>query len=142
MGKLAASVSAGACVLAVVVLGGCDSSSPDEPEAPAGTAPVRTEQTPGTEVPAQETAPGTGPAQQWAMPNLVGSTLQDAQDKIQSVTGGAVLISTSHDLSGEDRSQVLDANWKVCTQNVESGAPLTTASLVDFGVVKVDESCP
>lgn len=76
------------------------------------------------------------------MPNLVGSVLQDAQDQIQQLTGGALLYTGSHDLTGENRNQVLDANWQVCTQNVAPGAPLTSTSRVDFGVVKLDESCP
>ncbi len=81
-------------------------------------------------------------AEQWEMPDLVGETLQDAQDRIQDVTGGAVLISTSHDLTGQDRNQVLDRNWQVCTQSIAPGEPLTTESEVDFGVVKLEESCP
>ena len=88
--------------------------------------------------PAEE--PGT--TDQWAMPDLVGETLQDAQDQIQELTDGAVLISVSHDLTGKDRSQVLDRNWRVCTQNIAPGEALTTDSEVDFGVVKLEESCP
>ena len=76
------------------------------------------------------------------MPDLVGETLQEAQDRIQALTDGAVLISVSHDLTGQDRSQVLDRNWQVCTQNIAPGAALTADSEVDFGVVKLEESCP
>jgi hypothetical protein len=83
-----------------------------------------------------------GAATQWTMPNLVGSVLQDAQDQMQSLTGNPVFITVSHDLSGADRNQVLDANWQVCTQNVAAGAPLTADAQVDFGVVKLDENCP
>jgi hypothetical protein len=81
-------------------------------------------------------------ADQWEMPDLVGETLQDAQDRIQDLTDGAVLISTSHDLTGQDRNQVLDRNWQVCSQNIAPGEPLTTDSEVDFGVVKLEEPCP
>jgi len=76
------------------------------------------------------------------MPDLVGQVLQDAQDQMQALTGGAIFFTASHDLSGEDRSQVLDANWKVCTQNVAPGAAVTSESTIDVGVVKLDESCP
>lgn len=76
------------------------------------------------------------------MPELVGATLQDAQDQIQTLTGDAVYFTDSHDLTGENRNQVLDANWKVCTQNVEPGAPVTAESRIDFGVVKLEEACP
>lgn len=82
------------------------------------------------------------PAQQWPMPDLVGMVLQDAQDHIQALTGGAVYFSNSHDLTGQDRNQVLDANWKVCTQPLEPGAAVTPTSLIDIGVVKLDEACP
>jgi hypothetical protein len=111
----------GACLAAVLTTGGCDgSTSPQSPDAPAG------EQS----------------AQQWTMPDLVGATLQDAQDQIQALTAGAVYFTDSHDLSGAQRNQVVDANWQVCTQNVEPGQQLTTESQIDFGVVKLEESCP
>lgn len=76
------------------------------------------------------------------MPNLVGATLQNAQDQIQSLTTGAVFFTDSHDLGGQDRNQVLDSNWQVCSQNIAPGATLTAESHVDFGVVKLEESCP
>lgn len=76
------------------------------------------------------------------MPDLVGQVLQDAQDQIQALTGGAIFFTGSHDLSGEDRNQVLDANWKVCTQNVAPGTAVTPESTIDVGVVKLDEACP
>jgi hypothetical protein len=75
------------------------------------------------------------------MPDLVGQSLQQAQDSLQAVSGNPLFISFSHDLSGEDRSQVLDSNWKVCTQNVEPGATFTDETRIDFGVVKVEETC-
>lgn len=89
---------------------------------------------PGT--PTESTAPG------WPMPDLVGSTLQDAQDRMQDLTGGAVYFTESHDLSGEDRNQVSDRNWQVCTQSVAAGEMLNADSRVDFGVVKLEETCP
>lgn len=76
------------------------------------------------------------------MPNLVGVTLQDAQDQIQALTSGAVFYTESHDLSGDNRNQVLDANWEVCTQNVPAGTAITAESAIDFGVVKIGEGCP
>lgn len=132
--------SIGACVVALAA-GGCGNLSQESPpttdtpaDAPAATTTV-------PDPPEQVPAPGTA-AEQWTMPNLVGVTLQDAQDQIQALTGGAVYFTNSHDLSGADRNQVLDANWQVCTQNVGPGAAVTPASQIDFGVVKLDESCP
>lgn len=118
-----------ACVVAVLATSGCDSTSSQSPD-PTGSAPT----TQATQ--AEQDTP------QWTMPELVGATLQDAQDQIQTLTGDAVYFTDSHDLTGENRNQVLDANWKVCTQNVEPGAPVTAESRIDFGVVKLEEACP
>lgn len=142
----------GACVVALAV-GGCGSPQQESPtpttngpaDLPTSAAPTEqpTEPAP-TEPPAEQAPAPEAPAagQQWAMPNLVGATLQDAQDQIQALTGGAVFYTKSHDLTGSDRNQVLDANWQVCTQNLAPGAAVTSVSLIDFGVVKLSESCP
>jgi hypothetical protein len=75
------------------------------------------------------------------MPNLVGSNLQAAQDKIQALTGNPIFITFSHDASGQGRRQVLDSNWKVCAQNVVPGEPFTATTRIDFGAVKLAENC-
>jgi hypothetical protein len=142
------------CVAAILATSGCGGmSQADQAAAPAEVetpAPVETPaevetpdavETPG-EADAPEAAAGAQPSRQWAMPNLVGVVLQDAQDQIQVLTGGAVYFTDSHDLGGKDRNQMLDANWRVCTQNIASGAALTPESKIDFGVVKLEESCP
>lgn len=79
---------------------------------------------------------------EWTMPDLVGETLQDAQDRMQDLTRGAVYFTDSHDLGGKDRHQVSDRNWQVCTQSIAAGEKLNAGSRVDFGVVKLDETCP
>jgi hypothetical protein len=76
------------------------------------------------------------------MPNLVGRNLQDAQDAIQALTGNPVFITTSHDATGQRRLQVLDANWKVCSQSIAPGAAFTADSTIDFAAVKLAEACP
>ncbi|MCT2585952.1 PASTA domain-containing protein [Actinophytocola gossypii] len=88
------------------------------------------------------TPPPAETPEQWPMPSVVGMSLQDAQDSIQALTGGAVFYSDSHDLTGEDRNQVLDANWQVCTQNIPAGTPITATSAIDLGAVKLTETCP
>ena len=75
------------------------------------------------------------------MPDLVGSNLQQAQDQIQKLTGNPVFLTTSHDVTGKKRNQVVDSNWKVCTQNVAAGSQFTEKSVIDFGAVKNEESC-
>lgn len=77
----------------------------------------------------------------WIMPNEVGRGLQAAQDDIQRVSSDQIFVSHSHDLLG-DRFQILDSDWKVCTQNVSPGTRVSAIAHIDFGVVKLDESCP
>jgi hypothetical protein len=81
-------------------------------------------------------------AESWTMPNLIGTDLQGAQDAIQSSSNGAVFFSSSTDLTGQGRMQIDDRNWTVCTSTPAPGASFTTATEIDFGVVKDSESCP
>lgn len=75
------------------------------------------------------------------MPALVGENLQDAQNAIQSLTDYGIAVTTSHDATGDDRMQVSDRNWQVCSQNVAPGETITSGTLIDFGAVKLDEDC-
>jgi hypothetical protein len=126
-------MSIGACVVALATAGCGASSGPGS----ATTPPAQTEPPPATETPANGQA-----AQQWQMPNLTGAVLQDAQNQIQTLTADAVYFTDSHDLSGQGRHQVMDDNWQICTQNIAPGSTLTATSKIDFGVVKLDETCP
>ena len=74
------------------------------------------------------------------MPDMTGQVLQDAQDGLQSL---GVLHSVSHDALGS-RHQVLDRDWKVCDQNIPAGQQVTgnVEGQIDFGVVKLSETCP
>lgn len=98
-----------------------------------GETPTKTV-TETTEAPA-ETEPE---AEQAVLPNMVGKSLQDAQDTAQA-HGFYLLDST--DATGMDRFQVLDRNWVVCSQMPEPGRHSTDVT-VTFDVVKDDESCP
>jgi beta-lactam-binding protein with PASTA domain len=73
------------------------------------------------------------------MPNVVGMGLQDAQDLLQ--TKGSYLMD-QRDATGRGRRQVLDSNWKVCTQSPEPGAVTSVATRVTLASVKVTETCP
>lgn len=114
------------------------STSPPAPTTPA-PAPVTPQTTavPPTAAPTTQAAPGVV---DFVMPAVVGMTLQDAQDLIQ-ING--VFLSLSHDLLGT-RNQVLDANWRVCTQNVPAGqrVPGNAEGTIDLGAVKLEEACP
>ena len=74
------------------------------------------------------------------MPDLRGQVLQDAQNALHTQ---GVFYSKSHDLRGV-RHQVLDRDWKVCSQNVPAGQQVTgnAEGTIDFGVVKLSETCP
>jgi hypothetical protein len=81
------------------------------------------------------------PAGSFIVPNEIGKDLQSAQDDLQRVSGDPVFVSHSHDLL-EDRYQILDRDWQVCTQNVDAGTRVSAVGHIDFGVVKTYESCP
>jgi hypothetical protein len=80
-------------------------------------------------------------ADSFVMPNEVGRGLQAAQDDIQRVSSDPVFVSHSHD-DIKSRFQIFDRDWKVCDQNVRSGKRISAIAHIDFGVVKLDESCP
>jgi hypothetical protein len=78
----------------------------------------------------------------FVMPNEVGKDLQAAQDDIQRVSGNPLFITHSHDATGQERHQILDRNWTVCSQNVAPGTQVQDTTNITFNVVKLDESCP
>ena len=133
--------------LAAALLVGCGAPAPQAPPAPATGSAAPTiaaapsvETAPPTEAPS---AAGTVPVGggSWTMPDLVGTGLQEAQDAIQGLTDFAIPLTTSHDATGQGRAQVSDRNWKVCDQSVPPGATITPQTPIDFGAVKLDESC-
>jgi hypothetical protein len=93
-------------------------------------------------------AGSSGPAlpslatKQWRMPDMVGTGLQRAQDAMQKLTGDPIFVTSSHDVTGRGRHQIIDSDWRVCSQNVRAGATFTLTSKIDFGVVKLSETCP
>jgi hypothetical protein len=129
-------------VAGLAVLGGCDSAARTVPAtAPSSAAVPDSAPATAAAVTAPPAAPSAAPATAWTMPTLVGSGLQDAQDAIQQLTGFGIAITHSHDVTGQDRRQVSDRNWKVCDQNVRAGATIGPDTRIDFGVAKLDESC-
>lgn len=85
-------------------------------------------------------SPGSGgSARTGTVPHLVGLGLQAAQDAAQAVGFHNL---TSHDSAGRDRHQILDRDWKVCSQTPAAGSRASTGTKVDLGAVKTGESCP
>ena len=109
------------------------SQAPAPAAAPTTVAPTTTAQAPAV-------AATTPAGVDFPMPDMTGLVLQDAQDGMQ---GLGVMFSTSHDALGS-RMQVLDRDWKVCDQNVPAGQQVTgeVEGQIDFGVVKLSETCP
>lgn len=124
---------------AAALLAGCGAAAPAS--APA-TAPAVAPPAPSVSASSAATVPAAPavPAS-WVMPDLVGSNLQDAQDAIQSLTGFGIAVTISHDATGDGRNQVLDRNWKVCSQNLRPGTAITADTRIDFGTVKLEERC-
>ncbi|MEU1348752.1 hypothetical protein ACFYPA_18605 [Streptomyces sp. NPDC005775] len=118
--------------LTVVTLVGCD------PAAPA----AKSSDTPPPATTAADPSPSVEsdkPVERRTVANFVGMGLQSAQDKAQA--DGFYLL-TSHDSTGRDRMQALDRNWKVCSQNHAVGKTIPTDTELDFGAVKLEETCP
>ncbi len=76
------------------------------------------------------------------MPDETGKTLQRAQDDLQALTGNPLFVSTSEDLTGKGRQQIMDRNWQVCSSTPPPGMAFTAQTNVVFGVVKESETCP
>jgi beta-lactam-binding protein with PASTA domain len=108
---------------------------PTDTAKPSGVASPKTPAASASSTPA-DAKPA---AKKAAVPNFVGMGLQSAQDKAQEV--GFYGLS-SHDALGRDRMQAFDRNWKVCSQNVAAGTTVTTGTTLDFGAVKLEETCP
>lgn len=165
--KTALWVIAGVCALVIlligVAIGAAGSGDSDEPDTQAAAATASTEPTttaspettaaptttaapsttaapttaaPTTTVPAPPTAPPA--AVPSLMPNVVCMNLQDAQDTIQT-TG--VFFSRSFDATGAGRSQIIDSNWVVVSQDPAPGTPITEVE-PNLGAVKYGEPSP
>jgi hypothetical protein len=80
-------------------------------------------------------APAT--AVQQHLPDAVGKGLKYAVDAAKEA---GFAHFTTHDSSGRMRAQVIYTDWKVCFQTPGPGM-LPTTTRVDYGVVKLAESC-
>lgn len=119
-------LAAAAAALAIAALTACDpADSTSSSPTPASTAPS---------VSSGKTTGGTK-----TVPNFVGKGLQSAQDEAQAA---GFYNLASHDSSGRDRNQILDRDWKVCAQEPAAGTKTTTDTKLDFGTVKLAETCP
>ncbi|MGC5167039.1 hypothetical protein [Luteimicrobium sp. DT211] len=75
----------------------------------------------------------------FTMPKVMGMVLQDAQDELQSLDS---YLMDQEDAMGWGRLQLLDANWKVCTQKPSPGKKVPISTVVKLASVKLSEDCP
>ena len=73
------------------------------------------------------------------IPNLTGMASSDAYDQLESL--GFTVIDVV-DASTEDRTVILQSNWKVCATNPPSGVVVVSDAEVSLLSVKEDEVCP
>lgn len=126
-------ISAALLCAATVSVTACQPT--EKPKASGVASPTGVEVT-GKSAPASN---AKGAAEKATVPTFVGMGLQSAQDTAQAAGFYAL---KSHDSLGRDRNQILDRDWKVCSQNVAAGKTVSTATMLDFGAVKLAETCP
>ncbi len=70
------------------------------------------------------------------------------EDAVEVVGGGtfgvvdeSAWVVCEQDASGLGRVQVLDSNWKVCSQSPQAGAEVPVSDLVTLASVKLAEAC-
>ncbi|MEU7727550.1 hypothetical protein AB0B78_20275 [Streptomyces sp. NPDC040724] len=119
-----------------LALAGCDPQAADTGSSPA---PAETAATTALAPAGSTPVPPKAGKPAAVVPDFAGQVLQSAQDGAQAA--GFHLLS-SHDALGKNRHQVLDRNWKVCTQTPAAGTATGTGTKIDFGTVKNEESCP
>ena len=128
--------------VAISVLSACGEVGTGPNSGPKGNA-----DTPASSnaVSAEPSTPRTRaePMVDFMMPDFRGMNLQDSQNKVQEF---GIFYSRSHDLRGS-RLQVSDSNWQVCTQEPSIGTQIKGKAAdyegkIDFGVVKLTETCP
>lgn len=118
--------------VAAVCLVACEPTDTDSKASKAPTA--------ATGAPAGEPSKAAdATAASKTVPSFVGMGLQSAQDAAQAA---GFYSLKSHDSLGRDRMQAFDRNWKVCSQNVAAGKSVSTDTTLDFGSVKLEETCP
>ncbi|WEV26688.1 hypothetical protein OYE22_16885 [Streptomyces sp. 71268] len=108
------------------------------PATPATPKPAPEDATPSEKPTPEPTRDNTEKTKTALLPDFVGRQLQAAQDAAQEA---GFYNLTSHDVTGENRFQVYDRNWHICSQTPNPGAHAPD-SKVDFGVVKNNETCP
>ncbi len=135
--KLIGGIAGGVLVLGVI--GNAIDGDGTKDTAGSSTTAAASTPTQATADKATASSDDKADAETKAVPSFVGMGLQSAQDTAQAA---GFYTLTSHDSLGRARNQILDRDWKVCTQSVKAGKTVPTDTELDFGAVKLDEDCP
>ncbi|MFE0257840.1 PASTA domain-containing protein [Streptomyces sp. NPDC059010] len=137
-------IAAGLAAATLLTLTACEGTSDTSSSKPDTTAEDTSSQTKQdteaetdepTEAPTDDA--GAAEPEKATLPNLVGQDLQAAQDAAQAA---GFYVLDDQDASGQNRLQVFDRNWTVCSQKPTAGThPTDTA--VTLYAVKDDETC-
>ncbi len=114
------------------------SSATSDTPTPTPT-PTPTEVSPTADSPSPDASTPKAVEATFVMPKVTGMVLQDAQDLLQTLDS---YVMDQQDARGLGRIQVLDSNWKVCTQKPKSGAHVPISTVVVLAAVKLSEQCP
>jgi beta-lactam-binding protein with PASTA domain len=126
-------------VLLCVAAAGATACEPTDTAKPSGSVPPSVSVPPAASASVAPTKDDKPTEEKKAVPSFIGMGLQSAQDTAQKQ---GFYNLTSHDSSGRARMQILDRDWKVCSQNIKAGSLVATTTKLDFGAVKLAESCP
>ncbi|KUM81051.1 PASTA domain-containing protein [Streptomyces curacoi] len=136
-------IAVGLAAAALLTLTACESTddtSSSKPDTTAEDTSGQTKQDPET-TEADTDAPASdadkAESDTATLPDLVGKNLQAAQDEAQAA---GFYVLDDQDASGQNRLQVFDRNWTVCSQEPGAGTH-PTDTLVTLYAVKEDESC-
>jgi hypothetical protein len=119
-------------VVGLLLATACSATTSGPTSTPAGTGSA-----PST-ASGSDTA-GTGAAETFIMPDLVGQDLQLAQDRLQAL--GSYNLD-QEDALGLGRIQVIDSDWKVCSQTPDAGTQFPKDKRVTLFAAKDEEDCP
>jgi len=126
------------CGASALLLSACSSATAPEPSSPAVTAPTPTNTATQSADLTPEPTPTATQLETFAMPNLVGMNLRDAQDTLQSLNSYFI---NQEDARGFDRIQLLDFAWHVCAQEPAAGTVIDIAYITTLSSVKLEEVC-
>ncbi|MEV0171222.1 PASTA domain-containing protein [Streptomyces sp. NPDC050803] len=137
-----AAALAAAALLALTACEGTNDTSSNKPDTASQDTSGQTMQDTdttgaGTDAPADDAGAGEAESETATLPDLVGLDLQAAQDEAQAAGFYAL---DDQDATGQDRFQVLDRNWTVCSQEPAAGTH-PTDTLVTLYAVKDTETC-